>query len=356
VARLALAALTEPISTAAPRYTITDLGLFPGRSDARASDLNNRGLVVGDASEPGDDQPVPLLWKDGKPAALPGLPGRDAARALGINDAGDIVGEIDRRERDEYDEDACLWSHGKPRLIGRLPGRYCVAMRINARGQIIGWNETEEPTGNALGSIHALFWDKGKLIRLATPAGQDSGASAINAAGWIAGGITRAAPTGGGGFKGISQAVIWKQGKRISLGGLGGEDSYANGINNRGEVAGYASTARGDKHAFLWREGRMADLGTLGGTSSEAEAINNRGQVVGKSERKASLRSLIGRAQHATLWESGKALDLNDLIPKGTGWTLLEANAINDRGQILGHGWVKLIEHPFLLTPVTPGR
>src|SRR2546423_615097 len=112
-ARLALARPAElRAEPAVPRFTLTDLGLFPGRSDARASDLNNKGQVVGHASEPGDDQPVPLLWKDGKPIALPGIPGRAAAGALGINDAGDIAGEIDRWENNAGHEDACFWSSG----------------------------------------------------------------------------------------------------------------------------------------------------------------------------------------------------------------------------------------------------
>jgi probable HAF family extracellular repeat protein len=44
-------------------------------------------------------------------------------------------------------------------------------------------------------------------------------------------------------------------------------------------------------------------------------------------------------------------LDLNTLIPPGTGWTLDQANGINDAGEIVGYGAKKGQQHAFLLTP-----
>jgi len=57
----------------------------------------------------------------------------------------------------------------------------------------------------------------------------------------------------------------------VNLGTLGGTQSAAWGINNRGWVAGSANLA-GDQteHPFLWREGVMTDLGTLGGPNGTA--------------------------------------------------------------------------------------
>ena len=57
----------------------------------------------------------------------------------------------------------------------------------------------------------------------------------------------------------------------IDLGTLGGELPEVCGVNERGQVAGYAETASGEWHAFLWDPVTgMTDLGTLGGHDSAA--------------------------------------------------------------------------------------
>jgi probable HAF family extracellular repeat protein len=44
-------------------------------------------------------------------------------------------------------------------------------------------------------------------------------------------------------------------------------------------------------------------------------------------------------------------LDLNNLIPANSGWFLQAANAINDKGQIVGEGTLNGQIEAFLLTP-----
>ena len=68
------------------------------------------------------------------------------------------------------------------------------------------------------------------------------------------------------------------------LGTLGGKESAATAVNERGQVIGESTTAGGATHAFLWQDGKMRDLGTLGGQSSSPTAINDVGQVVGASD------------------------------------------------------------------------
>src|SRR5205807_369068 len=54
---------------------------------------------------------------------------------------------------------------------------------------------------------------------------------------------------------------------------------------------------------------------------------------------------------HALLWQNNAMTDLNDIIPSNSGWTLLDALAINDAGQIVGYGIHDGIRTGFLLTP-----
>lgn len=71
----------------------------------------------------------------------------------------------------------------------------------------------------------------------------------------------------------------------VDLGTLGGEDSAAEAVNDRGDVVGWADTVEGRHHAFLYSGGVIRDLGTLlGGEESYATSINDRGQVAGYSD------------------------------------------------------------------------
>ena len=73
----------------------------------------------------------------------------------------------------------------------------------------------------------------------------------------------------------------------VDLGTLGGCCSFAEGINDHGEVVGSSDVGESISHAFLWRRGHMSDLGTLGELGSVATDINNRRQVVGYSNTTA---------------------------------------------------------------------
>jgi probable HAF family extracellular repeat protein len=148
----------------------------------------------------------------------------------------------------------------------------------------------------------------------------------------------------------------------ISLGTLsGGTKSSGFGINNSGQVVGESDTgpvvgpplkgfsfgAIGEgPHAFLWTEGiGMRDLGDLGGGTSRAHAISNNVVVVGVS-------TAINGTNHAFRWtEAEGMIDLNPLLPPDSGWVLIVANDINDKGQITGIGLHNGSRHAFRLNP-----
>ena len=94
-----------------------------------------------------------------------------------------------------------------------------------------------------------------------------------------------------GGFPEI-RGVLWRNGEIVDLGTLeGGFESFANAVNNRGQVVGFSLNTVPDAcslfvatqtRAFLWQDGAMQDLGTLGGPDANAELINDRGQIAGR--------------------------------------------------------------------------
>jgi probable HAF family extracellular repeat protein len=174
------------------------------------------------------------------------------------------------------------------------------------------------------------------ITDLGTLGGKESVAYGINERGQIVGG----SQTG----TGASHAFLWESGKMRDLGTLGGETSQATAINEHGQIVGYALTADGAPHAFLWNGGKPRDLGALPGyTHSVAVTISERGQVAGFSMN----RYLKGEPadRRAFLWEGGEMRDLGKL----PAFAYTSLVAVNDRGQVAGTGFDTLDLEPDLL-------
>ncbi len=101
-----------------------------------------------------------------------------------------------------------------------------------------------------------------------------------------------------------SRAFLWSPvtGRMRDLGVLDetNQSASASAINNLGQVVG-SSFSHGGEHAFLWSPitRRMRDLGTLGTDHSYAEAINDLGQVAGYSSTQRLHRLLTPSSGHA---------------------------------------------------------
>lgn len=80
-----------------------------------------------------------------------------------------------------------------------------------------------------------------------------------------------------------AHAFLYSGGGMIDLGTLpGGSNTYAVGISESGQVAGWGDTATSTGDAFLYSEGSMLDLSTLpGGSAGIATGVSNSGEVVG---------------------------------------------------------------------------
>ena len=125
---------------------------------------------------------------------------------------------------------------------------------------------------------------------------------------------------------------------------LGGSNGFAAGVNDAGQVVGWAETPVHDPtcnapqvlqfRAVMWepRSARTTELPPLPGDStSAATAINAQGQVVGIS---GECDVAVGRrsATHAVLWDRGTVTDLGSL--GGAFWHT--PMAINNRGEVVG--------------------
>lgn len=291
------------------RYQVRDAG--PLRDRAVARDLDDSGRVVGTFT-PDETGHNAFLWDE---RGLAEYRGR-SLRAL--NSSGDLVGETDGV--------AYLWSGDTV-----VPLAYGTAWDVSNSGFVVGEGYT------ASGTLHGFRWQAGELTDLGTLGGDWSVAYGVNEAGTVVGWAEQA--------DGQVRAFRSNGTALTALETLGGGWSMAYAVNDADEVTGYAANAEGEDHAFLAdADGKLTDLGSLGGHSI-GYAIDNRGRVVGESS------DTTGNVR-AFLWQKGQMVDLNALIPAESGWTLLRAIAINDRGQIIGEGRFAGEERPFLLTPV----
>jgi uncharacterized membrane protein len=118
-------------------------------------------------------------------------------------------------------------------------------------------------------------------------------------------------------------------------------------INDRNEAVGHINQfdqgcISGQSAAFWAADGQQTLLDPLRGDANTwAYAINNRSEVVGYSYSQAPGCDEPDIAQfRAVLWEGGRAVDLNSLVPQrfAREFKLSIGAAINDRGQILARG------------------
>jgi probable HAF family extracellular repeat protein len=361
-------------------YSITEIGAivpYPPASDPLPpqSAINNAAVV----QVVGEGNGLAYLWESAQGMQELGTVGKDqSSRAFGVNNAGQVSGsswstatKYDKKTGESYTvttEQAFVWSSSTG-MQGI--GKSVVPSGINGSGEISGVTFGAPPV--------AELWNGKTWTQLGVlPGGTFSDAFGINNYGQVVGyGDIPNTPTSAG----LYHAFLWTPsslhgtaGTMIDLGTLSSTvgGSWASAINGQGWVTGRSddASAGGAGHAYVWEPssahgttGRMIDLGTLavnpnpGLSQSEGNAINDRGVVVGD----ANPAGVTSQSQVvAVVWQPGTngsytVSDLNNLIPSGTGWTLIRADAVNNSGQIVVEatnaslsGWYAL-----LLTPST---
>ena len=258
-----------------------------------------------------------------------------------------------------YGGDFAASQYGQPTKyqvtnLASLGGTISRGNSINNRSWVAGYSNL---SGNE--SRHASLWRNESLLDLGTLGGPNSSVAwpVKNNIGLIAGiaqtdtpdplgenwscaaffpGATATGPT--------CLGFVWQAGVMSALPTLGGNNGFATGANNHGQVVGWAENTVHDPtcvppqvlqfRAVIWEsEGnQIRELPPLpGDTSGAATAINDKGQVVGIS---GICDQAVGRftAAHAVLWENGGVTDIGNL--GGDAWNT--PMAINQQGDIVG--------------------
>jgi probable HAF family extracellular repeat protein len=188
------------------------------------------------------------------------------------------------------------------------------------------------------------------VVSLSTLGGTSGSGNAINNRDWAMGSANLAGNQ-------TAHATIWLQGLTFDLGTLGGPNSGVEWPvkNNKGVVSGIAETdtanplgeawscsaffptVTGDIcFGFRWQNGVMTALPTLGGYDSYAAGVNGRGQIVGWAENTVEDPTCVApqvEQFEAVVWEPDGQMHQ---LPPYTGDPDSAATAINDQQQVVG--------------------
>jgi len=230
--------------------------------------------------------------------------------------------------------------------LGTFGGTFSQGASINDHGQISGSSTQAGDTVE-----RAFLWHQGVMTDLGTLGGPNSSAIAdgtpnVNSRGMVAGfsDTTIQDPLGEEFFCGFGTGLtclpfVWHNGTMKPLPLLGGNNGFADSINDQGIITGLAENSVHDPtcvppqvlqfEPVYWAGGKVHELAALpGDTTGEAEGINEHGDIVGATFPDCSTPSTVG---HAVLWHHGQAHDLGSL-----GGSLSYGVAINNLGQVVG--------------------
>jgi probable HAF family extracellular repeat protein len=347
-------------------YQLIDVGTFGGPNSSYLQPLpgpggrllNSSGTAVGAGDTPNPDPycigfdfdcyvAYGFKWQNGVSISLGALPGfnsLNSATGFWVSDRGLTTG-VSENGIDPLTGapalEAVLWGTDNSLTdLGTLGGNESSANAVNNRGQVAGaaLNTIPDPyTSNfnnfyigGATQVHAFRWTKSRGMQdLGTLGGTDSAAFSINDRGQIAGmSFTNTTVNPATGIPTLDP-FLWENGNMLDLGSLGGTVGVAFALNNRGQVVGYSDLV-GDNtgvHAFLWdQKGGMQDLGTLGGATGAGTFINDAGDVVGGDSR-------ADGSGGSFLWRHDVMTDLGTVST----YPGSQALGINSRRQIVGN-------------------
>jgi probable HAF family extracellular repeat protein len=311
------------------RYRMVDV--TPPECQASARDISSAGslLIANREGWPGDLRG--LLWDGTSSYQLVSENGTDFdVRAM--NDDGMIVGRAEIGES-SY---ACRWINGNLELLVSLDvpneDRGSCADDVNRHGVIVGFHTRKHMTRCVLwfedmdrySEFYPDFvpFERAGFMR----------ACAVNDRSVIVGEV---------GFDAfIKEQDTYRRLRAPENGGL-----VPHSINNNNVVVGGA-TEPGESYPFRYSS-KLESLGTLAGSSGYAQDINDAGMIVGGSSFEAGSDDF-----HGFLWHEGRMHDLNLLVENLGKYTITEAPAINNAGQIAATALLDGTNRALLLNPV----
>ena len=300
---LLVSAAPDARAQAQGAWSLTGLGQFNGE-DTHLRGFNNHGQGMGITRNPFvGDLSGAFFYSGGQFSPIRPPPGDLVYLEMaGINDAGQVIGNLLGQ--------GFVYGNGQTALLPRVgsAGGPPRAVAINNGGDVL--TETH---------VHTASGGTRQFVMPMT-------GRAINDRGQVLGSA----------FQNNESFGVLDSGNAAVRLGPAGSSSEAWVVNNLGQSAG---TYNGNMAAIFDAQGRVTELGRLGGRESTAIDINDRGQAVGR----ATYGPVSNKypVQHSFVYSDGATLDLYEqtdgFLFNGRRAVLNAAYDINELGQALIH-------------------
>ncbi len=350
VRRIAVLAalLTFGLAAQARANNVTGLGaLIP-------MGLNSSDQVVGDVLD-GSGNDHAALWSSGSLQMLGQLSTGDQSDAYAISAGGRIAG-------DDYSTtssvDGVYWNGaGAANQVGPFDGvdpssDFTVLNDVDAAGDLAGFTplSSTDPSSTGLlfqgasevevGQSDLGGQPGGTVVGGITPAGSLMLGSVTTGSGTNYYLWSSASPSG----PGTALSITPPRNDAVGLDGAEFGTEINNDLASDGTVLGYTGSRSSGANFIRLPNGTVTPVSGL----FHANAVNASHIVAG------DIITGSPAAQHAASWSTGTVTDLNTLLPANSGWVLIDALAINDRGDIVGIGEFNGQEAGFLLAGGRP--
>jgi probable HAF family extracellular repeat protein len=291
---------------------MSNLGMLPGSNNfSRGYALNDAGVVVGESD---NNNSRAFVYSNGALAGLTRLAGdNDRGVAHDINNAGEIVGissngTVSRATKWIYNGSSYV-----PSDLGTIAGTATATGRgwaINQNGTVVGFSTNAAGTSQATlwheGAITNLT-SLGDGARFSQAFGVNDNNIAVGSSST---GQTVGELIGSSSTTAITRAFQWELGVMAELSPFnvytaannGSDTNYhsvANDVNRAGLIVGNSQRVAGSPAvATLWQNGIAIDLNTLIASNSgwvlrSAEGINDRGDIAGYGTLDGQTRAFL---------------------------------------------------------------